>query len=265
MANSEKIRVVYSFARSGGTLVNRLLGSSDKCVVLSEVNPAGDALIPMADQCCGWFGLICRKELPAFEKLDYHSRISLLLERAQAKKQYLIIRDWSTINFLNTYHPHHNARSMLLEQDIYLQMSPSSANRINIVIARKAAFVFESIKRTFVHLKDLKESEFLEAYITFAEQVRQFPKIHLEQLQKCPRETVCKLLTILEIDSVDPEMLLNQFGAFTKCTGNNTLLIPQTSSYGGAIHLAKRLCSSRPVKEGTLFNKADEMMGYGQN
>ena len=59
------LAVFYSFARSGGTLVNRCLGAIPGNLVLSEVNPHG-AVVPVDVQARDWLGLLRPEESEAF-------------------------------------------------------------------------------------------------------------------------------------------------------------------------------------------------------
>src|SRR5437763_195444 len=89
--------VVYSFARSGGTLANQLLGVHPDCLVLSEVNPAA-SVKSVAAQAADWLGLAAApKELSA---LPYREQVRTLAQRALVAGKRLVIRDWVTVNFL---------------------------------------------------------------------------------------------------------------------------------------------------------------------
>ena len=90
---------MYSFARSGGTLVNQLLGVHPQCLVLSEVNPAS-SVKPITEQAVEWLRLLNGKEINEFSSMPYHQKISLLHERAESENKKLIIRDWVSVNFL---------------------------------------------------------------------------------------------------------------------------------------------------------------------
>ncbi len=254
------VRLIYSFARSGGTLVNRILGSDPAHVVLSEVNPAGDAVKDLADQAKHWFEMVAPGEEAPFRDLSYSEKITFLALRAETIKKHLFVRDWSTINFLNTGHPHHQYRSMLLEQEIYLNRGSLHISRV--VIARRAASVYESIKRTFENLQNLTETDFLNSYTAFASQVALFPKIHLEQLQSNPTETVSTLLTTLQIDDASADSLLNRLADFKRCTGNNTLLSPQTSSNADVVQGPNGPTLKVPKENCEQFRAADALMGY---
>ena len=93
------VAVFISFARSGGTLVNKLLGVHPDCLVLSEVNPAA-SYKPVARQAFEWLGLVTEQETEAFGRLGYSAQLAELSRRAAQGHKRLVVRDWVTVNFL---------------------------------------------------------------------------------------------------------------------------------------------------------------------
>jgi hypothetical protein len=93
------LAVYYSFARSGGTLINRCLGAIPANLVLSEVNPHG-AVVPVDAQAIEWIGLLRPDESEAFGRTGYGAQVRTLAEAAAARSQHLVVRDWTILNFM---------------------------------------------------------------------------------------------------------------------------------------------------------------------
>ncbi len=85
---------MLSYARSGGTLLNRCLGSFDDVVMLSEVNPMdnGNRKMDAAKQCAAWYGI-------EIQSKEFKGIISECNDWCSKNNRKLIVRDWSTVNF----------------------------------------------------------------------------------------------------------------------------------------------------------------------
>ncbi len=96
------IALLYSLARTGGTLLARCLGAIPGNALLSEVNPRMRYFDPI-QQADEWYGLIAPEErawLKTGNTIRYAQAIVLISERCRAKGMKLIVRDWSHIDFL---------------------------------------------------------------------------------------------------------------------------------------------------------------------
>ena len=87
--------VVY--ARSGGTLLNKILSSIENTVVMSEVSEIGgggydEKMKTVKAQSKTWYGYELENE-------KYHESIIELNNLTERDNKYLIIRDWTYINF----------------------------------------------------------------------------------------------------------------------------------------------------------------------
>ena len=94
-----KIRLLHQLARSGGTLVNRLL-LAQGVAVLSEVHPLGWATLDPLAQARDWFALIGDDDLQGRDALPYAEAIALIAGRAGRRRHPLLIRDWSHLDFM---------------------------------------------------------------------------------------------------------------------------------------------------------------------
>lgn len=214
------IPVIYSFARSGGTLVNQLLGVHPQCLVLSEINPAA-SYKPIAEQAVEWLGLLEEKEAEEFSYMPYHQQIKLLHGRANGHKKKLIIRDWVTVNFLSGSTSSDILPSKQLEQSFYLERA--GFRSLPLVISRKGEDVYKSIRDNFLELAGLEMESFAESYLEYARAVAEFPIIHLEELRSQPEVALGEILRRFNISCDDTSSLLKNFFSFKNCTGNVSL------------------------------------------
>jgi len=254
------IPVIFSFARSGGTLVNQLLGVHPDCLVLSEVNPSA-SVVPVTRQAADWLGLIGAAEVDQFHAIPYAQQVALLNERAKSKGKTLIIRDWVTANYLAGAVDGLAQPSAILEQPIYLARVGYSLRPL--VVTRNAQSVYQSIQRTFPHLSDLPGDVFSAAYLAYARAISTFPRVSLEALQTSPRETLVQILQKLELSTDYIDMQLETFADFRMCTGNNTLAMPSATAHLRQIlPVRSDSLADNVLLDSELFAEADRLMGY---
>ena len=254
------IPIIFSFARSGGTLVNQLLGAHPDCMILSEVNPAG-SVISVAKQASQWLELLKEEEAEQFKELPYSEQIVMLNERAKVKNKTLIIRDWVTANYLSGAGGQSVTPSYNLEQFTYLVRSGYSLQPL--VVTRKAYQVYCSIKRSFSQLANLSEEDFLTSYLAYAHAVNAFPKVSLERLQSAPQETLRSILNSQTLSTGYIDRQLESFADYHKCTGNNTLTKPVATSHLRKIVpvVSDSLADNNSANK-AAFAKADRLLGY---
>ncbi len=190
--------VFYSFARSGGTLVNQLLGAHQDCAVRSEVNPAA-SFKPIAEQARDWLSLIEADEAEDFPLLPYAEQVRILHRRAGERDKSLIIRDWVTANFLPDCAGALTWPSGELEQRLYLE-----------------------------------NAGFGEAYLACARAATSLPRVHLEALRARPRATLLAILRRFSLDESAADVLLETFHTFRNCTGNTALVASNESAAGAS-------------------------------
>ncbi|MBT7676644.1 MAG: hypothetical protein HN625_07625 [Flavobacteriaceae bacterium] len=252
-----EIPVIYSFARSGGTLVNQLLGVHPKCLVLSEINPAA-SFKPIAEQAVEWLGLLEEKEVKEFSHIPYYQQIKFLNDRAIAQKKKLIIRDWVTVNFLSGSAGYDIIPSRQLEQNLYLErvgFQPSP-----LVITRKGTDVYKSIRNSFLDLAELEMNNFAESYLEYARAVAEFPIIHLEDLRSQPEVALGKILHRFNISCDDNDSLLQNFFTFKNCTGNVSLKNENKSAVAQEILPPEKLAPTQ--NSHPYIVEANGILGY---
>lgn len=222
------IPVLFSFARSGGTLVNQLLGVHPDCLILSEVNPAA-SVVTVGAQALDWMAVIGPSEIEQFDALSYSQQVARLDELARLNNKMLIIRDWVTVNYLQGAAGHEIIPSGQLEQSIYL--SHTGYKLRPLVVTRKAAAIYKSICQNFDQLANLSAEDFASSYLAYARAVSDFPRVSLESLQTKPREVLLSILKILALSTLHVNRQLADFADFRRCTGNNTLVKPAATTH----------------------------------
>jgi hypothetical protein len=257
---NEKLAVYYSFARSGGTLLNRCLGCINGNLVLSEVNPHG-AVVPIDVQASDWMKLIDEPHLKTFKQLSYGEKIKRLNDIAHTKGSHLVVRDWDTINFLDGVDGFHSRASGVLEQRLYLSHVGFQCREI--VFVRKAASVYESLARTIPQCKTMPVKEFGERYLQYACAVAQLPVFHFEDFCLQPVVLMHQICDVLQVN-YSPRFI-NEFVEFQNCTGDN-LMGPHSSSnrFKAIAPIPDRVQSSayQAALKDPGCRKANELLGY---
>lgn len=255
------IPVLHSFARSGGTLVNQLLGVHADCLVLSEVNPAA-SFKSVEAQAVEWLGLVAQGDAGDFTRLGYAGQLRTLHERAADRGKRLVVRDWPTVNFLAGCAGERTTPSGVLEQGLYLERA--GLLPLPLVVARRAAAVYRSIRRSFGHLADLDAPTFAGSYLAYARAVAEFPRVHIESLRERPRDTLLEILRILGLEAGAADDLLARFHTFTKCTGNTTLRAAGESASAREVLPAEQPAAedARLAQEQPALAEADRLLGY---
>jgi len=99
--SSMEVIVVINFARSGGTLLTQVLGSSDDVWILSEINPRAGANplhqsvnpdLAVLEQAWQWYGV-------RLKGLGFRSDLKEFRQIAESRGKILVIRDWTFQNF----------------------------------------------------------------------------------------------------------------------------------------------------------------------
>jgi hypothetical protein len=257
---SIKIPIIYTFARSGGTLINRCLGCIPGNIVLSEVNPHA-SLVPIEVQARDWFKLVSSRNFSDFSKKIYADKIRLLAEAARQQDSHLIIRDWTTINFLNKASDDIYAPSMLLEQKIYLEKYGFNINPV--VLVRRAADVYESLTRTFKHLRNFSIKEFGNCYLAYVHKISTYPLFQYENFCLNPQKELKRMCDILGVNYSDN--FVTEFSKFTYCTGDNTLSNPSRGAQISKITVMKSNQGAESYIAASLdknCQEADRLLGY---
>src|SRR5882724_3071086 len=100
MKNLASVRIVYSFGRSGSTLLNQCLGCHSDNAILSEVNPAR-SFVPVTWQASHWLKLLPIQDDAEIDGIPYDEQIAYLARVSEQAGRRLIVRDWTAVNFLS--------------------------------------------------------------------------------------------------------------------------------------------------------------------
>ena len=115
------VAVVHQMARTGGTLVNRCLGSMRDVLVLSEVHPL-DPQCKITRQAAHWFQLLSEDDKPWLRGLSardplaaFSEIVECLVGRCREQGRHLVLRDWSHLDFLGVPFVHQPPMQLLTE------------------------------------------------------------------------------------------------------------------------------------------------------
>jgi hypothetical protein len=228
------------------------------------VNPHA-CVVAIEKQADEWFHLLKEDELASFHQLSYIEKVLFLAERVQAEGKCLILRDWTTVNFLcglSVIERDALFPSGTLEQAMYFTHYDIQAKPI--VIARRAAEVYASLQRAFDYLERLDIKEFGSIYWNYAQSIADYPIVHYETFCESPETTMQYICEVLGA-YYDPGFTQN-FGKFMYCTGDTSLSSP---SRGYQLAQITPLSSYQGSESYELANAnancqaADRLLGYG--
>ena len=199
--------------------MNRILGSLENVIVLSEVNPWG-SFKPMLEQAQEWFRLINAEEKRGLEGRAFAEQIGELHKRAAEKGKTIIIRDWSTANFMKGL-VRDRKPSYQLETMIELGRSFSLKP---LVLMRDPYSTWKSNSDNFGKYFDLSPESFFREYGRYLASIQSMPRIMLEEFTSFPRDHIRWICEYWNLPYND-ECLTN-FYQVVHCTGDNTLAKP---------------------------------------
>jgi hypothetical protein len=250
--------IVLCFGRSGGTLVNQLLGTHPACLVLSEVNPAA-SFKPIAEQAVEWLQLITTEEASGFALSPYIDQIRTLERLAAKQDKRLLVRDWTSVNFVRCSPYAYPSRR--LEQIVYLTGRLPIAP---LAVVRRGADVYASWEANFPQF-DIGAEAFADAYLDYAAAVRDYPIVRLEELRKHPARELLRIFAAFELAEAPLEHVLGHFHEFDRCTGNNTLAVARGVQPRGILPPPARSRDATVAVGADVaarFAQADKWLGY---
>lgn len=222
---SIQLPVLICYSRSGGTLMNRILGSLENVIVLSEVNPWA-SFKPMLEQAQEWFCLINSDEKKNLEGKTFAEQVGELQKRATEKGKTIIIRDWSTANFMKGL-VRNRKPSYRLETMIELG---SSFSLKPLALMRDPYSTWKSNSHNFGKYFDLSPESFFREYGRYLASIQSMPRIKLEEFTSFPRDYTRWICEYWNLPF--SEKSLTNFCHFIHCTGDNTLARPIERSEG---------------------------------
>lgn len=236
----EKLAVIHNLARSGGTLVAKVVGCMNDIVLLSEIHPKGPAvtlnyygqskivltlLFHPIVQAKDWHG-ICLNRSEAEIKLtpqddEFLSYIEEIYDFVKANQQFLVIRDWCHLDYTGipfcqpTYVNHLNqilTQAFLLNQ-VYLIRHPID----QLISCAKATRVQFSLEK------------YLYGYLSYIKSAPVNQLVKYEDFVDAPDATLRKMVQLLDIP-YDPAWP-SKWSQYRKVTGDSpTVLTPQEAT-----------------------------------
>ncbi len=246
------VLVMLCYARSGGTLLNRCLGSLPNTVVLSEVNPLGSgggapikADTPY-EQALRWYGINLKSR-------DFTGSILELIEFCKQKGLSLIIRDWSVVNFMpmpqNNYEPPYRF--------LTLEALKNKCNVTAFAFVRNAIDVFLS-QGAEINIFSSSYLQYVKAIINL-----RIPIFKFEDFCKFPEKVLGSICRLGEIDFSDT---FRNFSSFVNVNGDVQV---KGKSRGGRYNEIIVLPRKRVgAKKADIINncekikEANELLGY---
>ena len=251
------ISVFYSFGRSGSTLLNQCLGCHSNNAVLSEVNPAC-SYRSVAWQAYHWLGLISENDLPGFSRLTYAQQVTELARLCLQQQRHLIVRDWSTVNFLANVSSGIEP-SYVLEQEFYLK-NIEQLNCRQMVFTRRSSGAFHSLRTRFPQYHSLPVEEFARSYLNYAQSVCRFPIFHLEDFTARPAHWLTNICECLDVAYAKD--FQEKFADYKDCSGNITI---GKDTFSKTSRMITPVTSSESVAPHPLLTEADALLGYETN
>lgn len=169
------------FARSGGTILNKALGSLPNTIMLSEVNPLGggwgeagiNSYTTVYEQALHWYNIKLKNK-------KFEESIRELNNICKKNKKFLIIRDWSFVNFsehkYNKFTPPKTFMTLEAIKDLNPQIFVFVRNSIDIWISRE--------------IPDM--DKFFDEYLDYVKKVKSLkaPIFKYEDFTREPRKTL---------------------------------------------------------------------------
>lgn len=208
--NVKPIVVMLSYARSGGTLLNRCISSIPGVLVLSEVNI--EALCPnscstIKEQAKKWYGLELKSD-------GFIENISEIYEYCLSKNITLIIRDWTFGSFVPSRYNNFKPSKSLATLDIISKSFPVTSfafvrNSIDVWLSLSAS------PRTFYD----KNLEFL---YEFTESLKK-RKIRIFKYEDFCNDPIQEMKKICSYIGINYSDLFLNYANFKNVTGDTDL------------------------------------------
>jgi hypothetical protein len=214
------IRIVHQLGRTGSTLLNRCLGSMDGINVLSQVHPRQGAK-KCLKQAWRWFSLIGWLDAPRIMLLLAQSHdkafaktVLWLSKRARSRGTYLIVRDWTHIDFIGVPYvqdpPQRLVTAELLGRHATLRQAFMTRHPIDQFLSSR--------KRG--RMAQMPLEPFLKGCAHFAEVARAHGFVRYEDLIANPDKTVQEICARLDVPFT-PDFR-QRWSRYTTVDGDNT-------------------------------------------
>jgi len=253
------IVLMECFSRSGGTLLNRIIGSLPNVVMLSEVNPLGGgwgarrerSYTTPKKQALHWYGIELKSS-------GYRENILELNRICREKNKTLVVRDWPYVNFmphpLNRQQPPHRLLAYeALQDDCELKTFALVRDCIDIWISQGMPVPAE---------------DYFQRYLKYIEEIVRYgiKPFKYEDLCLRPSKT---LVDICAHTGLTYSESWENFFRFGKVNGDNQSLTPSRGAQKNSLYLPKRQRISKDkikcLEKSESRKKIGQMTGYPEN
>lgn len=250
MMINKPIYFIFYYARSGGTFFNRYLTNFDEFVILSEAHPIHNGkggIHSVKEQMKKWYGVDIKAD-------EYSDQIDEAKKWCDKNDKFLVIRDWSYIDFaksyLNEFNPPKNSTNMKLLESKY--------------IVKKIAYVRDTIDVYLSQGQSIKS--FSKEYLDFVSYIKKqnIEIFKYEDFVDNPQkefELICKTLDLPKLDKVVENDVSSQkvIGDINVSRGNQS---------GKIIKLKRRYAGyfkTKAINTNDELIEANKMLDYPTN
>jgi hypothetical protein len=216
------LRLIHNLGGCGGTLLSRCIGVLPDVALLSEVNPASVNLYASFDplyQDATWLHLLTETDREYFSRLNlqevgnFRALIQLFYDRARARHQHLVIRDYNYIEFIGVPFCTHPPGRMALPAAL-----PRDIAAVSIALIRHPVDQWLSLGSHQSPGSGVSPAAFCDAYMRFLNELGETPVYKYEEFIADPEaqfRAICEHLRLPFRPS-----FLERFHQFDSVTGN---------------------------------------------
>jgi hypothetical protein len=196
--------LMLCYARSGGTLLNQILGMLPDTIVLSEVSPYGGgwgvlkdkSATTIAEQLKSWYEI-------EIDKGEFKYELSQTVEYCKINNKNLVVRDWSFASFTPIKKNNFKPPMKLSSLEIYTQQTKE---------LKTFALVRHPLD-VWISRGERETDEFLSAYGAFINEITALgiKTFKYENLCSDPHSTVKTLCDFLNIKYSDDVLKFSKF------------------------------------------------------
>jgi len=248
--------LMFSYARSGGTILNQCLGSLPNTIIMSEVNPLGgggngpESLRTIREQAKEWYGLEIRSS-------DFKAALQELILIASSLHLHLILRDWSFVNFVEIRYNNYSPPNRLLLLDMFKDESEYTP----FAFVRNAIDVWLSLDAS---PKQNYDSD-LRHYLVFVKSLIQ-SRIPIYKYEDFCHDPVSTLKAICSKTGLEFSPSFSQYQTFTTLNGDTDLPEFSRGIQAGKISVLKRRKITKEnkalIKSNSNILEINSLLGY---
>ena len=204
------LRLVHNLPKTGGTIISKCLGAQKNVVLLSEIHPRGQEIRDKMNknsfigdpiyQAYKWNNLMTDEEYKIYRNhnKDFESKIDFITEKVLSSSKYLIIRDWSFVDFFGKPYTKPTNKNMLLK------MLERKFKILNVFILRSPIETLISCYKNLPFFKDNYDLDFfLNAYRNYFLSASKDRIFKYEDFFNKPNDVLKQMCEILKIEYTD--------------------------------------------------------------